>query len=197
MGSVFKTQTTRPVPAGAEVIVRKGQRLARWKDSNGTTRVILLTTGEDGSARIVETSPYYVAKFRDGAGVVRVVPTGCRDEQAARSVLARLERQAELVRSGVITSAEVAVGKHQSSPLADHFTAYIAYLEAKGACPEHRSERQRQLNTIASGCNFTRLADLDRGHLEAWLNQQVREGIDRKSTRLNSSHLGISYAVFC
>src|SRR5437899_7768992 len=23
------------------------------------------------------------------------------------------------------------------------------------------------------------------------------EGIDRKSTRLNSSHLGISYAVFC
>src|SRR5205814_10191260 len=24
-----------------------------------------------------------------------------------------------------------------------------------------------------------------------------RQGIDRKSTRLNSSHLGISYAVFC
>src|SRR5262245_63166136 len=25
----------------------------------------------------------------------------------------------------------------------------------------------------------------------------VSEGLDRKSTRLNSSHLGISYAVFC
>src|SRR5205814_8480095 len=25
----------------------------------------------------------------------------------------------------------------------------------------------------------------------------VMEGLDRKSTRLNSSHLGISYAVFC
>src|SRR5262245_63128440 len=25
----------------------------------------------------------------------------------------------------------------------------------------------------------------------------VRQGQDRKSTRLNSSHLGISYAVFC
>src|SRR5262245_25370680 len=25
----------------------------------------------------------------------------------------------------------------------------------------------------------------------------VRDGLDRKSTRLNSSHLGISYAVFC
>src|SRR5262245_63701561 len=26
---------------------------------------------------------------------------------------------------------------------------------------------------------------------------QARKNIDRKSTRLNSSHLGISYAVFC
>src|SRR5262245_16458655 len=27
--------------------------------------------------------------------------------------------------------------------------------------------------------------------------ERVMESIDRKSTRLNSSHLGISYAVFC
>src|SRR5262245_31702650 len=36
----------------------------------------------------------------------------------------------------------------------------------------------------------------------AWLNTKERKlatppPIDRKSTRLNSSHLGISYAVFC
>src|ERR1035438_10725079 len=30
--------------------------------------------------------------------------------------------------------------------------------------------------------------------LDAWFNLA---GLDRKSTRLNSSHLGISYAVFC
>src|SRR5438045_5505462 len=32
-----------------------------------------------------------------------------------------------------------------------------------------------------------------------WRDQGVRTvlGLDRKSTRLNSSHLGISYAVFC
>jgi len=32
--------------------------------------------------------------------------------------------------------------------------------------------------------------------LSAW-NKQNNETGDRKSTRLNSSHLGISYAVFC
>src|SRR5438045_6310364 len=29
------------------------------------------------------------------------------------------------------------------------------------------------------------------------LHRHVLGGVDRKSTRLNSSHLGISYAVFC
>src|SRR5258705_1715324 len=32
---------------------------------------------------------------------------------------------------------------------------------------------------------------------ELWRKQAVDQGQDRKSTRLNSSHLGISYAVFC
>src|SRR5262245_65378523 len=41
-----------------------------------------------------------------------------------------------------------------------------------------------------------------RQHLPAFLVDAVRpaaasEWLDRKSTRLNSSHLGISYAVFC
>src|ERR1035438_6564439 len=31
----------------------------------------------------------------------------------------------------------------------------------------------------------------------AWLSRWVLASGDRKSTRLNSSHLGISYAVFC
>src|ERR1039458_4331331 len=33
--------------------------------------------------------------------------------------------------------------------------------------------------------------------LEQTFAADMKEGIDRKSTRLNSSHLGISYAVFC
>src|SRR5947199_4345069 len=40
------------------------------------------------------------------------------------------------------------------------------------------------------------------GKRESWLSsrQEIQDAItrrDRKSTRLNSSHLGISYAVFC
>src|SRR2546426_8436204 len=35
------------------------------------------------------------------------------------------------------------------------------------------------------------------GEAKFWLEPQVELGLDRKSTRLNSSHLVISYAVFC
>jgi hypothetical protein len=72
VGTVFKKTVTRPLPPGAEIIVRKGERLARWKDRRGKTRTAPLTVGKDGSERIVTESPYYVAKWRDGAGVVCV-----------------------------------------------------------------------------------------------------------------------------
>src|SRR5262245_4194935 len=135
----------------------------------------------------------YYAKYRDGAGVVQVVPTGCKDEQAARHVLAELERKAELVRSGVITAAEVTVGQHQATPLEEHFVAYLAYLEAKGTCKEHRSERGRQLRRIARECGFHRLADLSRTPLENWLTQQARNGM---SARTRNSYL-TSVLAFC
>src|ERR1039458_6743772 len=40
-------------------------------------------------------------------------------------------------------------------------------------------------------------AELTKGGKLLSLLQSGLEGADRKSTRLNSSHLGISYAVFC
>src|SRR5205814_5452051 len=33
--------------------------------------------------------------------------------------------------------------------------------------------------------------------LDRFLGKEIERRLDRKSTRLNSSHLGISYAVFC
>src|SRR5688500_19297292 len=40
--------------------------------------------------------------------------------------------------------------------------------------------------------------DIAREFTERWVHQQhIRDAADRKSTRLNSSHLVISYAVFC
>src|SRR5262249_41718309 len=124
MGAVFKKTVTKPLPAGAEIFTRKGDRCARWRDSKGRTRTAALTVGKDGSDRIVVESAKYIAKYRDGAGIVQEVPTGCRDETAARGVLAELERRAELVKAKVMTVAEDSIADHQPTHLAEHFDAY-------------------------------------------------------------------------
>src|SRR3954471_18274368 len=90
-------------------------------------------------------------------------------------------------------SSEAATGLHQATLLEEHFTAYLASLEAKGACKEHRSERRRQLQRIAKECRFQRLADLNRAGLESWLTQQARSGL---SARTRNSYL-TSAVAFC
>jgi hypothetical protein len=81
MGTVFKKQVTRPLPRDAEIIVRKGQRLARWQGANGKTRTAPLTVGKDGSDRILTESPFYVAKWRDGTAT----PWSGRDTESRRA----------------------------------------------------------------------------------------------------------------
>lgn len=152
MGSVFKKSFTKPVPADVETFVRKGQRFARWQDSKGRTRTAPLTTGKDGSQRLLIESPVYIAKWRDGDGIVREQSTGCRDETAARGVLADLERRAELVKAKVITSAEDRVADHQATPLTDHISAYLAHLDASGVSGKHRYETERRLQRVVQDC---------------------------------------------
>jgi integrase len=181
VGTVFKKQVTRPLPPEAEIFTRKGERFARWKDHRGKTRTAPLTVGKDGADRILTESPYYVAKYRDGAGVVQTVATGCRDETAARQVLADLERKAELVRSGVMTVAEAAIGDHQAAPLAEHFAAFDQHHQAKGVTKIHREDTGRYLNRIATDCTFRTLADLRREALERWLALRAAEGMSART----------------
>src|SRR5690349_24920379 len=54
----------------------------------------------------------------------------------------------------------------------------------EGPCPWHASASGRCLVVFAGGARW-------------WCRSCRRGGEDRKSTRLNSSHVEISYAVFC
>ncbi|MCI0700210.1 MAG: hypothetical protein L0241_03890 [Planctomycetia bacterium] len=175
MGSVFRKTFTKPVPPNAEIIEKKGQRLARWR-VKGKLRQHPITKGTNGSDRVLIESPYYIAKYRDGKGVVREVSTKCKDEQAARRVLAELERKAELVRSNVITAAENAVSKHLTTPLETHFTAFEQRLIARQVDDKYQENTLRALRRVAADCGFTSLATLEIGPFEEWLVKRADEG---------------------
>jgi len=182
MGTVYRKTFTKPLPAGAEIIVRKGERLARWKDAKGKARTAPMV-GDDAAepSRMTVTAGTYTAKYRDGNGLVVEISTGCRDADAARRVLAELERRAELVKAGVVTAAENAVADHQATPLAEHFAAYLDHLHAKSASQMHRDNVRRQLERLAAECPFGRLADLGRDGLEKWLAAQTKAGMGART----------------
>ena len=77
-------------------------------------------TGKAVILRIRSEAGAYTAKYRDGEGIVRDVATGCRDTQAAQSILADLERRAERIKANVLTLADAKVSDHQNTPLPKH-----------------------------------------------------------------------------
>jgi hypothetical protein len=174
MGTVYKPTFTKPLPMGAEIVTAKGQPVARWKPDDGKLQTAPVTTGKAGELRIVVRSATYVAKYRDGAGYVRKVATGCRDESAARSVLRDLERRAELVNAGVMTTAQNAAADYQTLPLELHLGAYATHLESIGATAGYRVTTHSQIRRVTTDCGFLRLTDLDRQHVERWLLRIAR-----------------------
>ena len=144
MGSVLKKMVTRPIPLGAEFIVRQGVRLARWRDGKGKIRTATVTTGREGVERLREESSTYFVRYRDGNGIVIETATGCRDKTAAQNVLADLEKRAEKVRSGILTSAEDRIADHLTTPIDEHRDAFLASLEASGATAKHVSETRKR-----------------------------------------------------
>src|SRR6267143_7220101 len=81
-------------------------------------------------------------------------------------------------------------------------------LSGRKGCP-HRRDPNLAAAEVLDSVGDTRRVDADRGHAGdggvAWLGTDALGAerghlsgrVDRKSTRLNSSHSSISYAVFC
>ena len=176
MGTVFKPFVTRPLPEGAELVTRAGKRVAVWADASGKKRQAPVTAGD--KPRIQVRGGTYSAQYRDGAGVVRRVPTGCKSLDAARAVLAELEARAEKVRAGIVTVAEVNVAEHADTPVAEHVDAYVAALarkRGKGArrtvSPQHVENVAYTLRLVVGECGFRRLRDLNRDAVERWVSR--------------------------
>src|SRR3712207_6977440 len=76
---------------------------------------------------------------------------------------------------------------------------YTTLFRSYTAVMSHRSGETEDVTiadlAVATGCGQIKTGAPSRSDRVAKYNQLLR--IDRKSTRLNSSHANISYAVFC
>jgi integrase len=171
---------TRPLPDGAKIVTRDGKRVAEWIDGSGKKRHAPINGPRAKRPGISERATTYTAQYRDGNGVVRRVPTGCKSLAAARAVLRDLESRAEKVKSGVVTQAEADVAEHADTAIVEHIDAYVAALackRGKGArvkvSPQHVENVSRTLRAAVDECGFKRLRDLRREAVERWVARLI------------------------
>ena len=196
MGSVYRPTYSKPLPKKAELFTAKGETLARVKPEKGRTQTFTVRTGRDGQPNIVVTSSNYVAKYRDGVGIIRKVSTGCREESAARSVLRDLERRAELVKSGVVTQAENRTADHQTRPLTDHFAEFRDSMVGKDRDETHCKTTLRYLERLADTCSWGYLRDITRDSLENWQSMTVKAGKSARTRNAFQTAL-VSFLNWC
>lgn len=196
MGHVYRKQYTMPVPKGAQIVEADGRRVARWKLRNGRFRTAEVVQAQDGSIRVHGRSSNFMARYRDGHGQIVESATGCRDEVAARAVLAQLERCAELVRAGVLTEIECRSAEHARESSQHHLDAYERHLQAKGGDPRRVGMLRKRLERLIDECKFTRLDKLSAGPLEQWLVQKRDEDMSA-ATRNSYRESAVGFGNWC
>ena len=196
MGMIFRKQYTMPISPGAEITECDGEHIARWRLRNGQLRSGEVVEGNDGKLRVRGETRAYWARCRDGAGHVVEVATGCKDEVAARRVLADLERRAELVRAGVLTADEDGAAGHACQPLSKHLDAYERHLRAKGGAPRRISQVRSRVERLARECRFARLSRMSADPVERWLVEQADAGM-AASTRNSYREALVGFGNWC
>ncbi len=176
MATVFQKKVTRKMPADAERFVRKGAAFVRYR-SKGKIKTAKVIVGKDGTERITVSIGTYLAKYRDARGLVCEVSTGCRDEDAARSVLADLIRREELIRGNVITREEAVIADHRATSLADHLADYVVTMQSAGRSQNHIHGTKRMVMRLIDECKFILLQDVRREPMERWLVERQKENM--------------------
>jgi len=157
MATVFQRTKKKPLPLGAQVVERKGKRLAEWLNSRGKRQTAPLS--KDGSGILSKASTYTV-RFVDEHGHIREVGTRCRDYAAAEQLGRELEKRAMQRREGLLDPAQERFAKAARAPIAEHAAAHIEHLRAAGNTPKHVRTVERHLRALLAASGIERLPEL-------------------------------------
>ncbi|MCG3180469.1 MAG: Tyrosine recombinase XerC [Phycisphaerae bacterium] len=198
MATVFRKTYTQHLPKGAKIVQRQGKKMALWLDAKGRPHYDDVTVGRKGKLKIIRHSPTWTAQYRDADGNTVFEGTGCRDEQAARHVLAKLVQRVEHIKAGIITPQQYRMADHADRPLAEHVEDYLEHLKAKTVrgrrvSAKHRENVKRELTRVVGDCRFRRLGDITRDAMERWMNAREEDGMGARTRNTYRS----SIVAFC
>jgi len=193
MASLKRKSYTRPLPQGSEIVTHRGQRVARWVDSNGKKHTASVTVSAEGTERIRVESAVWTAKFRDADDRTIEASTGCRDKDAAMTVLRDTMARVEKQKAGILSRADVAVAGAGKLAMDQHLRDFSAHLRSGDVCNDYHDLTMGHLRVVCGECGFAMLRDLDSVSFERWLVKRSAQGM---SARTRNSYRQ-SLVTFC
>jgi integrase len=168
MASVFRQTYKRPVPEGAEIVTRKGKRLAKWKDERGRTKTAPLS--KDGTKIVLEYRNWYVAY--SGPDGRRVVVKGYTDREATEQLARDQEKLAARIKRGLVT---VEMGKEDTT-VATALDAYLVDMERLDRDETYRYNIRHLVEKMAREMGWTTLDSIRSDPLLRWLAAMREKG---------------------
>jgi integrase len=188
MASVIRRYDKRPIPPNAEFITRRGERLARYKDTRGRTQTQSLS--EDGTVLLIPRRHWYIVYF-DATGRRRFVKAYV-DKEASEKLARDLERQAARAKAGL----EAADRKKTHAPIAEALKLYLEDLERQGRAASYVYNSSLTMNQIIKGCHWTTMPTIKAEGLTSWLASAKKQG---KAPRTLNYYLGTArkFVAWC
>jgi integrase len=171
--TVYKKTDRKPLPPGAQIFTRKGDRYARWTDKRGRSRTAPLA--EDGSRVLIERPAYYID--HEGADGRRVTVKGYTDKEASEQLAARLQKDAERMRMGLAPRADLARAQVSWREARDLWLSGMRHDNLDDVYIDNNS---RLLTKLAEACAWTTLASVRKDRVEAWLQEIKKYGVPDK-----------------
>jgi hypothetical protein len=161
MASIFRRTYKRPIPPGSEIVTRKGQRVARWKDKRGRTKSAPLA--DDGKQIVLEYRTWYIEYEGEGGRRIRV--RGYTDREATEQLARDKEKLAERIQSGAVTVDLDRRGMETAEAVA----AWTADLVRRGKSEGYVYNMRHYVTRMAEACDWPTLGSIRSDTLIAWL----------------------------
>ena len=176
MARIFRQTFTKSIPENAQILTRKGRRVARFRDGNGKT--VTAPVSKDGRKVILETAKWYIDyKDADGRPKRRA---GYTDRQATEQLAGELERTAEHVRSGYKPKEH----EHLARPLLDHLAEFRESLLNKGTSARQAKLVHVRVKKIIAGCRFTTWSDISASKVQRFLAEKRKDRKDKDGEKI-------------
>lgn len=170
MATIFKKSSAKPLPGMAEILTRRGERIARWRDRQGLIRTAPISA--DGSKVLIERPAWYIV-YQDATGR-RVTRKGYRDREATEALAGRLERDAARARQGLAPSTDPGLAQTTWEKALD---LWLAHLRHDNLDSVYVANMRRLATKVATGCRWTTLGSIRADRVREWLLDIKANGV--------------------